>query len=371
MTKYSKKIRYTAFGIFAFLILLALLLVLEVVFRFNPEYGRAGFAFDTQLVWRLNKGLVATKAYAMGQAGKEPFVLKFNNKGFRGEKFRKKKPANAKRILVIGDSYTAGLDYPDNEVFTGQLESALNESADTRYEVLNASCPAWGTDQQYAYWETEGHEYQPDYVLVMVAPNDIREMYNKKLVSIDEQGNITRKKATLPKKERLGWWLATRSSFYQFLQKKVFHTNYGDFLKVFHYYPVNYGIKDSADWDLPIFLKDPFPEVQASYQMCEKLLKTIDKDCKAMGAKLMLGIIPTKAEFDGTYEKLEECQPGTVAVFLDSITRENQIPFLNLYNINAAEEDPLRIFMSWEYHFNKAGHDFTAKHLVPFVKSNF
>ncbi len=370
MTQYSKKIRYTAFCLMGIVLCLMIFLALEVVFRFNPEYGRAGFAFDTDLIWRLNKGLVATKAYAMGQAGKDPFVLKFNNRGFRGEKFRKRKSAHKQRILVIGDSYTAGLDYPDSEIFTGQLERELNKNPDTQYEVLNASCPAWGTDQHYTYWETEGKQYAPDYVMVMVAPNDMREMYNKKLVAIDSQGDIDRQRAALPIRERVGWYLATKSSFFQFLQKKVFKTNYGDFLKIFHYYPVNYGKKDSTDWDLPIFLKDPFPEVAASYQMCEKLLTTIDQDCKEMGAKFMVGIIPTKAEFDGSYEKTGEHQPGKVAMFLDSITRQHQIPFLNLYDINAQEEDPLAIFMSWEYHFNKAGHDFTAKHLVPFVKGN-
>ncbi len=370
MTTYSKKIRYTAFGLMAFIICLLIFLALEVTFRFNPEYGRAGFAFDTELIWRLNKGLVATKAYAMGQAGKDPFVLKFNNRGFRGEKFRTRKPADKTRILVIGDSYTAGLDYPDAEIFTSQLEYGLNTTLDTQFEVMNASCPAWGTDQHYAYWETEGKAYNPDYVIIMVAPNDMREMYNKKLVTIDDQGEINRDQATIPTKERIGWWLATKSSFFQFLQKKVMKTNYGDFLKVFHYYPVNYGKKDSADWDLPIFLKDPFPEVEASYQMCETLLTSIDKDCREMGAKLMIGIIPTKAEFDGSYEKTGEHQPGKVAMFLDSIGQQHQIPYLNLYDINAQEPDPLAIFMSWEYHFNKAGHDFTAKHLVPFVKEN-
>lgn len=370
MKKYSRGVKVVAFLFMLSLFLIAGLVIGEVACRFNPEYGRAGFQFDKNLIWRLNKNFVGQKAYAQGQVpGKEPFVLRINNKGFRGGNFKIAKSKDLKRIMVLGDSYTAGLDYPDDEVFTGAFEQLLNENGGDQYEVMNISCPAWGTDQQYQYWFTEGIKYQPDYLIIMIAPNDMRELYNKKLVTLNDHGEIETRSATLPAKERRGWYLANRSSFYQYLQKKVFKSNYGDFLKVFHYYPVNYGIKDTTDWDAPIYLKEPFPEIEKTYQLFEKLLETLIVSCEKNDTKMLLGKIPAKVEFDGSYDTTE-FDPQIVGTRLDSIAKRQGVPLLDLNKVLMEKEDPLSIFMSWEYHFNQEGHDFAARQLYNFFNAH-
>lgn len=370
MKKYSIKVKLTALSFIAFLFLMVALMIGETLCRFNNEYGRAGFEFDKNLIWRLNKNFMGQKPYAQGMVpGKEPFVLRLNKSGFRGKNVKEKKGKDVKRIMILGDSYTAGLDYPDNEIFSGQLELMLNETKADQYEVMNISCPAWGTDQQYVYWFTEGIKYKPDYLIIMMASNDMRELYNKKLVRLTEQGNIEVNKANLPSKERRGWYWATRSSFFQFLQKKVMKTNYGDFFKVFHYYPVNYGIKDSTDWDAPNYLKEPFKEIKETYQLFEQLLAEIKGSCEKTGTKMLIGKIPAKVEFDGTYETNEH-DPAIIATMAKTIAEKQGIPYLDLNEVLAEKEAPLSIFMSWEYHFNKNGHDFAAKQLLDFFNQH-
>lgn len=369
MKKYSRRVKVVATLFMLSLFLFAFLVIGEVACRFNPDYGRAGFQFDQNLIWRLNKNFVGKKNYAQGQVpGKEPFVLRINAKGFRGDNFKIAKSKDVKRIMIMGDSYTAGLDYPDDEVFTGAFEQLLNQNGPDQYEVMNISCPAWGTDQQYQYWFTEGIKYQPDYLIIMIAPNDMRELYNKKLVTFSASGEVESRKATLPPKEIRGWYLANRSSFYQYLQKKVFKSNYGDFFKVFHYYPVNYGIKDTTDWDAPIYLKEPFAEIEETYQLFEKLLENLLVSCEKNGTKVLLGKIPAKVEFDGSYGTAE-FDPQIVSLRLDSIAKRQNIPLLNLNEVLLEKDDPLSIFMSWEYHFNKEGHDFAARQLYDFFNT--
>jgi hypothetical protein len=236
--------------------------------------------------------------------------------------------------------------------------------------VLNVSCPAWGTDQQFAYWMTEGRFYRPDYLVIMISNNDMREMYNKKLCELKDDGDYVLHKANIPLMERIGWYLATKSSVFQFVQKKITGTNYGDFLKVFEYYPVNYGIKDSSDWDAPLYLVDPFFEITQTYVLLDVLTKKIKETCEETETRLLLAKIPSKSEFTGDYEK-EGYSPYLVTEKIKELADNNGIPFLNLNKIlEDGDEDPLRIFMSWEYHFNKEGHDFVAEQLFFFFKKH-
>ena len=369
MSKNRLGVKITAYFLISSIILLFLFIAFETYFRFKPEFGRAGFEYDKKLIWRLNDGLIAQKHYAMGKVpDKEPFTLKFNKSGFRGADFSYAKNEDVTRIMVLGDSYTAGLDYPDDEVFTQQFENLLN-SESSRYEVMNISCPAWGTDQHFLYWINEGIKYKPDYLIIMMAPNDMREMYNKKIVTLSNNKALNFNKLDkIPNKELWGWWLSTRSSFYQFLQKKVFKTNYGQFERVFWFYPVNYGQKDSTDWDAPIFLKEPFKEVNETYALLDEILDELIQSCEQTGTKLLLAKIPTLSEFNGSYET-EEHSPGKITNRIKGIAERHQLPFLNLNDSLKLEANPLDIFMSWEYHFDKDGHDYTARELYEFFKN--
>ncbi len=361
-------VKITAYVLFLGLFVAVALLATEVYFRFQPDYGRAGFSYDPVLFYRLTPGLVAQKPYAWGKVGREPFVLRFNKQGFRGPNFKKTKPEGVTRILVLGDSYTAGLDYPDDEIFTTQLAQQLT-AAGQKVEVLNASCPAWGGDQEYLYWRDEGKALKPDLLVVVFSPNDLREMWNKGLVRMGADGGLIVKAPVLPKEELNGWKWASRSSFYQYLQKKYYETQYGDFLRVFNFYPVNYGFRDSTDWDMPLYLSASFPALDSSYVLYERLLKEMQQDVQGWGGKMALVKIPTRYEFDESYTKEADLSPTAVETRIADLTTRNNIPFLNLNQSLRADTTatPMRIFMDWEYHFDKDGHDFTASQMAPFL----
>jgi hypothetical protein len=200
----------------------------------------------------------------------------------------------------------------------------------------------------------------------MVAPNDIREAYGRKVYELSG-GQLKRNPVWIPRKPRIGWYLANHSSLFQLLQSKVLHTGYGTFADVYNYYPVNFGVEDAADWDRPLFLEKDIREVAEAKALFQRLLEEIAATCSKNHCKLLVAIIPTKAEFSSTEDGY---QPGRIASYLGDVTTQINIPCLNLYENAKTLQDPLSIFMSWEYHFNETGHAFTAGNLHAFFLEN-
>ncbi len=365
MTQTSRKVKFTASFILFLLLLVVFILVAEVFCRMDDNYGRDGFQYDERLIWRLTKNFEATKPWGMGKANKPPFHLAFNEHGFRGDNFTKNKKQGKKRIMFLGDSYTAGLDYPEEEIFCNLIVKKLNES-NGKYEALNASCPAWSTDQQYLYWKTEGRKYKPDYLILMTSVNDIREIFNKRLIELDENQNLKIHPVNIPFKEKIYWKLANRSSFFQYLRKKVLQTETGSFHHIFKHYPVNYGKEDQEDWDLPIFQSDPFDEVKQSFILFEKLIAELNYETKKTGTQLILSINPSTTEFNGSLNS-PKYESGSVAKQLARISTAHQIPFLNLHDVLSQEADPMKIFMSWEFHYDDDGHQWIADQITDFL----
>ena len=65
-----------------------------------------------------------------------------NSKGLRDKEYSYSKPDATFRILIIGDSMTAGLAVSREKLFTEVLEQRLNDMKNGSYEVINAGVPA-------------------------------------------------------------------------------------------------------------------------------------------------------------------------------------------------------------------------------------
>src|ERR1700756_5486027 len=167
------------------LLVCTILLVTEAGLKFFSNCKVSGIIYDKQLGWRLKKN------YSREEKEKGPKQrvrkLNFNSRGFRDRDHSFEKDEGIKRIIFLGDSYTAGLQYSDEEIFTSCFEQILNanNSNKIKYEIMNVSIPAWATDQEYIYLRGEGIRYHPDYVLLMISPNDIRETYGKKFFYLE------------------------------------------------------------------------------------------------------------------------------------------------------------------------------------------
>jgi lysophospholipase L1-like esterase len=346
-----------------FLFLFVILLGAEAYFRLFSNCQLSGVAYDRTLGWRLRKNHHSESSPRQ--------VVHFNGRGFRDRNHNLIKDPQAVRILILGDSYTAGLDCSDTEIFSSLLEYGLNKtpSGNVRYEIMNASVPAWATDQQCLYLKQEGLRYKPDFVILMVAPNDVRETYGKRFFTI-ENGQLKENGApSILNFERFCWFLACHSCLFQHLQKRT-NLNHGNFKGIFTLFPVSFAVGNKMCNERHLFLKTVPNEIKSAVNLFEALLLQMNRLCVENRSKFVLSVIPTKMEFDGTLNS-PEYQPGKIAEVIQGVAAENGIPFLNLYSdLKSTNQDPVKIFISSEYHLNKRGHRFVAERLLSFFVEN-
>ncbi len=367
MMRTTKRMLYLC--IKSFLMLCMLVLLIESGFKLLSNCQLSGIKYDKRLGWLLKKNY--DSKIREKDSRKRGRKLSFNSRGFRDRDHSFEKDEGTKRIIFLGDSYTAGIQYSNDEIFTSIFEQKLNaiSANKIKYEVMNVSVPAWATDQQYIYLKEEGMKYHADYVIIMIAHNDIREAYGKKFFYL-ENGNLKEVGAPpIPWKARFYWFLANHSCVFQGLQS-LFKQNYGSFKNVFQYFPVSFPVGVEMCNDKHLFLKEIPEEITVAMELFKTILLEINQLCQKNHRKLLISVIPTKIEFDGALRG-EQYEPGKIAEYVKAIADENAIPFLDLFSyLKTEEEDPLKIFISREYHLNDYGHAFVAKKLVPFFDLN-
>jgi tetratricopeptide (TPR) repeat protein len=96
--------------------------------------------------------------------------LAIDSLGFRGtEDYAVPKPAGARRIAILGDSFTFGADVGDDENYPALLARLLKGRA----EVVNMGVSAYGIDQMALHFERDGAPLEPDLVVLGVILDDL------------------------------------------------------------------------------------------------------------------------------------------------------------------------------------------------------
>lgn len=157
-------------------------IILEMFFRFlypDPSPKLVNQALQTNDTYGI-AFTPNTAGWNTSLRGEYSTYITINSKGLRGEEHEYQKDADVFRILVLGDSFTAGLQVNDDELFTSLLEERLNEiPLDKSIEVINAGVVGYGTTNELTYFIDEGYKYQPDIVLLMFfTGNDVLDNIN-------------------------------------------------------------------------------------------------------------------------------------------------------------------------------------------------
>src|SRR5215208_6568936 len=122
------------------------------------------------------------------------------------------KPAGVFRVLVLGDSQTAGFVNND-EHYPHRLEQLLRaRPGGDRIEVLNAGISGYAPHQSYLWWRERGATLEPDLVVLSVyVGNDVEEMMSKRLSPAVVDADAGR----LHPWSEPGAWLLIHSQLYQ------------------------------------------------------------------------------------------------------------------------------------------------------------
>ncbi len=103
------------------------------------------------------------------------YLLRTNRDGFRcRHPFVKQRTPGTFRVLLFGDSYTAGDGVSDKYRYCEVLESLL-----PGIEVFNFGLSGSGTDQQYLIWREFAQEIEHDLVVISVLVENIRRVVSR------------------------------------------------------------------------------------------------------------------------------------------------------------------------------------------------
>jgi lysophospholipase L1-like esterase len=98
------------------------------------------------------------------------YLMQVNETGFRSNRpFLKAAAPGLQRVLVFGDSFTAGDAVSNHQRYTDLLETALHKT-----EIYNFGISSTGTDQQYLAWREFAQDIAHDALVIAVFVENIR-----------------------------------------------------------------------------------------------------------------------------------------------------------------------------------------------------
>lgn len=116
--------------------------------------------------------------------------VQINSQGFHDVEHNPAKVTGLKRILVMGDSFTAANHVSVREGWTQILQDELNRSAASAWEVINLGLDGTGTDIQEKLLEQYMDMYQADLVLLAFYTNDMEDLEAKTKYRVCYKGNV-------------------------------------------------------------------------------------------------------------------------------------------------------------------------------------
>lgn len=135
--------------------------------RMKSDFGRSGntMEYDQEIGTRYISGISVSVAHERGR-----YTVVTNSTGQRSSReYALQKPDGVTRLLVFGDSFTAGSGVDNHERFTDQME-ALRPGL----ELINCGLPGSGTDQQLLLLKRLVGRFEHDGVLVCPLVENIR-----------------------------------------------------------------------------------------------------------------------------------------------------------------------------------------------------
>lgn len=113
---------------------------------------------------------------------KKGVTWEINEKGYRGPNFKTKKQEGVIRIIVYGGSAAFDMMVSEGKDWPRQVERKLRESGVPKVEVINAGIMGHTALESVGKLFTEGFVFEPDYVVIYNAWNDIKYLSSHKTI---------------------------------------------------------------------------------------------------------------------------------------------------------------------------------------------
>ena len=248
--------------------------------------------------------------------------MRTNSKGIRSNReIPYEKPADLKRIVLLGDSFAMGYGVSLEDTFSSQMKRFL-EKAGVNCEIINLGTPCFGNAEELIVLKEEGLKYQPDLVLLVWHPSDYAENVRSNLFSL-EDGHLVRKSKTYLNTGKFSKmrkflirlpayrWVAEHSQLDNFIRKQVlypFRMKVSALKTRLNNTNVTAEIQKEQKKQRDLYRKE----------LTFALLNEIERECESNGANFLIFDIPirlSRTEFESRFPKSEDSSKQHFEVF--------------------------------------------------------
>jgi lysophospholipase L1-like esterase len=311
-----------------------------------------------------------------------------NSRGLREREIDYEKPANVRRVVVLGDSFVEGSEVQAEATLTRRLEALLSTGQGQTVQVVNAGVMAYGTGQEYLLLKHEALRYHPDLVVVVfftgndVADNSYRidwqgELHRRPFFVITDRGELRQLPFQFEPRQDEGWLERLHRESLLFGKLETVElaklsppalaaggSGHGD----------EVGDRLYVQNTLGVFSESSTGPWEEAWQVTEALLEAMREQAAANGAGFLLVNAPTPFEVypDHWDNLLRRYELPATGWDLDgpnrrlaAIAARQGIRYLDLRPAlrEAAAAGP-RLYYRYDGHWTAAGHELAARTLA-------
>lgn len=257
-----------------------------------------------------------------------------NALGFRDKSFNTAPSPQKRRILVIGDSFPAGLFVTPEQTFPKRLEEYVAQT-----EVLNLGVQGYGPDQELLILRQYGHALKPAAIVWSIFPaNDYNDLIKNQLFEVTPSGEIA-----LTKQNAVSALLPTlRASMFLHL--------------LLHGRLLPAATEERLQPLLFVDSEAPTAVTSTTIALMRGIVRAFQRDTAALQATLRAVVIPS-------LQQVQRAPGGELALHQTtvSILREAGVPTVDLYPSFVGHPE---LYTSEEHHLSEAGHQAAAKEIA-------
>jgi hypothetical protein len=291
-----------------------------------------------------------------------------NAQGVRDDADIGPKPANERRVVVIGDSLVLSVQVDRQQTFCKLLEDALNRGArGVRYRVINAGVQGYGPVEELLFFRHVARAFEPDLVIhTIFVGNDAEEAVTSEPRLHREPGRDQQVPNVLETGPSVLRRLARRSMVLQVARLRAVAVT--DRLPRFGAPP---------EPPLQSYAANPAPRIAEGLRISRDCVQAVAAEAGAGGARTMVMLMPARFQVDDAdYGRLREAVRGAGGELLrdaatarfDEALRPLSLPqFDALQPLRAALPGP-DVFFQQTVHLTPRGHEVVARALEAFIR---
>jgi hypothetical protein len=308
--------------------------------------------------------------------------LRFNQFGLRGAEIDSEKRPEARRILLLGDSFLEAKQVRESETLASRLAALLELRRPRARELLNSGTFDWSQVHELLYLRHAGPTLKPDLVVqFFYVGNDVGDVWPR---SRRELREIERPVATVDDDGRLRWpeWHRRVPT-----QQEAIFGEISRHSTVYHAYET--GVQDKLRYRerdgqgveaqmLQVFTFKETPQRSRAWETVEALLLETRDEAERQGAEYALVIVPGKwqvhrEDWQALLDARGEPDDDRWVLRgpnrrLTQIAAAHNIPVLNLLPVlRDAAREGRRLYFGVDIHWNASGHEVAARAVADFL----